>query len=62
MTATRLSAEAVGGVEPGSYSAGDTLTFSIEPYGDKFLLRFDGNPEAFVLTGDRVAWAARVLK
>ena len=60
--AARLSAEKVGGVEPGSYSAGEKLAFSIDPYGDKFLLRFDGNPEAFVLTGDRVALGGRVLK
>ena len=60
--AARLSAEKVGGVEPGSYSAGDKVNFSIDPSGDKFLLRFDGNPEVFVLTGDRVALGGRVLK
>ena len=60
--AQRLSAEKVGGVEPGSYSAGDKVNFSIDPSGDKFLLRFDGNPEVFVLTADRVALGGRVLK
>ena len=36
----RLSAEKVGDVETGSYSAGDKLDFTLEPYGDKYLLRF----------------------
>ena len=57
----RLSAEKVGDVEPGSYSAGDN-NFSLDIHGDKFLLRFAGNPEAFVLSGDRVVLGGRVLK
>lgn len=58
----RLSAEKVGDIEPGSYSAGDTVNFSLEPYGDKYLLRFAGSPESFVLAGDRVSLGGRVLK
>ncbi len=34
----------------------------IIPYGDKYLLRFDGGPENFVLYGDRVALGGRELK
>lgn len=60
--AARLSAEKIGGVEPGSYSAGDNVAFTLNAYGDKFLLRFEGSPEAFVLYGDRVALGGRVLK
>jgi hypothetical protein len=60
--AARLSAEKVGDIEPGSYSAGDTVNFSLEPYGDKYLLRFAGSPESFVLVGDRVSLGGRVLK
>src|SRR5580658_8308516 len=60
--AARLSAEKMGDIEPGSYSAGDTVNFSLEPYGDKYLLRFASGPETFVLAGDRVALGGRVLK
>ena len=60
--AARLSAEKVGDVEAGSYSAGDNIAFSLDSYGDKYLLRFAGGPEAFVLSGDRVALGGRVLK
>ena len=60
--AARLSAEKVGDVEAGNYSAGDDINFTILPYGDKYLLRFDDSPENFVLYGDRVALGGRVLK
>jgi Domain of unknown function (DUF4908) len=58
----RLSAEKIGDVETGSYDAGDNVAFSLDPYGDKYLLRFAGSPESFVLYGDRVALGGRVLK
>jgi hypothetical protein len=60
--AARLSAEKVGGVETGSYSAGDAIAFSLQAYGDNYLLHFAGSPEEFVLHGDRVALGGRVLK
>ncbi len=61
--AARLSAEKVSDVAAGSYSAADNINFTILPYGgDKYLLRFDGNPENFVLYGDRVALGGRELK
>jgi hypothetical protein len=61
--AARLSAERVGPVEPGLYSAGDDGSFVLEPYErDKYLLRFSGTPENFVLTVDRASLGARILK
>ena len=57
---------AVGGrvsdVAAGDYSAADDVNFTILPYGDKYLLRFDDSPENFVLYGDRVALGGRELK
>jgi hypothetical protein len=58
----KLSAERIGDVETGDYSAGDTLRFTLAPYGDKFLLRYSDSPEVFVLYPDRAALGGRVLK
>ena len=60
--AARLSAERVSDVAAGSYSAGDEINFTLQPYGDKYLLRFDDSPENFVLYSDRVALGGRELK
>ncbi|MGH6828399.1 MAG: DUF4908 domain-containing protein [Rhizomicrobium sp.] len=60
--AARLSAEKVSDVAAGTYSADDDLTFTLLPYGDKYLLRFGNSPENFVLYGDRVALGGRELK
>lgn len=58
----KLSAERIGDVETGDYSAGDTLRFTLAGYGDKFLLRYSDSPEVFVLYPDRAALGGRVLK
>jgi Domain of unknown function (DUF4908) len=58
----KLSADRVGGIEPGSYIAADTIRFTLDPFGDKYLLRFADGPEVFVLYTDRAALGARVLK
>jgi hypothetical protein len=60
--AARLSADKVSDVAAGSYSAADDINFTLIPYGDKYLLHFDGGPENFVLYGDRVALGGRELK
>jgi hypothetical protein len=60
--AARLSAERVSDVAAGDYTAADDVNFTILPYGDKYLLRFDDGPENFVLYGDRVALGGRELK
>jgi hypothetical protein len=60
--AARLSAERVSDVAVGDYTAADDVNFTILPYGDKYLLRFDDSPENFVLYSDRVALGGRELK
>jgi hypothetical protein len=61
--ASRLAAEHVGAVQPGLYSAGDSGTFTLAPYGSaKYLLRFSGRAENFVLTMDRGSLGAKLLK
>jgi hypothetical protein len=60
--AARLSAEKVSDVAAGNYSAADDVNFTLMSYGDKYLLRFDGAPENFVLYGDRIALGGRELK
>ena len=66
MTA-RLSAERVGDIAAGEYvtdtsSPGGGRQFSLEPYGDKYLLRFTDTPERFVLSVDRGVLGSKLLK
>lgn len=58
----RLSAEKVSDVEAGVYSISDRPNFTLTPYGDKYLLRFDGNPESYVLSEQRVILGGRILR
>ncbi len=58
----KLSAGHVGGVEPGSYVAADSVRFTLDPFGDKYLLRIGNEPEVFVLYSDHAALGSRVLK
>ncbi len=58
----RLSAEKVGDVETGIYSAGDKLNFTLAPLGDRYLLRFTDSPESYVLTVERVILGGRILR
>jgi hypothetical protein len=58
----RLSAEKVGDVETGSYSAGDSLDFTLDSYGGKYLLRFADAPESYVLSVERVMLGGRILR
>jgi len=61
--ASRLAAERLGPVQPGLYSVGDSGDFTLEPYGPaKYLLRFSGGSENFVLTMDRGSLGAKLLK
>jgi hypothetical protein len=60
--ASRLAAERVGPLQPGLYSAGDG-DFTLAPYGPaRYLLRFSGRAEKFVLTMDRGSLGAKLLK
>src|SRR5262249_41573970 len=58
----KLYADRVGGIEPGNYSAGDNVHFTLDPLGDKYLLRIGKQPEVFVLHSDRASFGGRVLK
>ena len=61
--ASRLKTERVGPVEPGFYSVGDAGSFLLEPYGpSRYLLRFTGGKESFVLSVERSSLGARILK
>src|SRR5258706_7935814 len=61
--ASRLASERIGPVQPGLYSAGDSGSFTLEPYGaGKYLLHFSGHAENFVLSMDRASLGAKLLK
>src|SRR5471032_1592771 len=60
--ASRLAAERIGPLQPGLYSAGDG-NFVLAPYGKgRYLLRFSGRAENFVLGMDRGSLGAKLLK
>jgi hypothetical protein len=58
----RMSQERIGDVRPGTYSAGDQLKFTLNRYLDRYLLRFIGDTEIFVLNADHGSLGGRVLK
>lgn len=61
--ALRLQSQRTGPVQPGLYSAGDSGSFTLEQYGEgKYLLRFAGHSENFVLTIERASLGAKLLK
>jgi hypothetical protein len=61
--ASRLAAEHVSAIQPGLYSAGDTANFTLEPYSNgKYLLRFTGGDEKFVLSMERGSLGAKLFK
>ena len=60
--AARLAQDRIGDIEPGDYTAGDSVNFAIVPMNGNFMLRFDSSPEVFVLYSDRASLGGRVLK
>jgi hypothetical protein len=61
--AARLSAERMGDVRSGIYSASDgTIVFTLKPYNRKYLLSFENSPEVFVLSVEHGSLGARILK
>jgi hypothetical protein len=61
--ASRLASERVGPVQSGVYNAGESGSFAIQSYGaNRYLLRFTGHSENFVLTVERASLGAKVLK
>jgi hypothetical protein len=59
---TRLSAGRIGDVQTGAFSAGDSIRFTLVRNGSKYLLRFDRDPETYVLTVDHGSLGGRVLR
>ena len=60
---SRLAAERVGAVQGGIYTAGENNSFTLQAYpGGKYLLRFSGHPETFVLNVERASLGAKLLK
>lgn len=59
---SRLLAERPSAVQPGLYSAGENLTFTLAPYGARYLLRFSGASESFVLSVERGSLGAKLMK
>jgi len=62
--ASRLSAAGrVGAIQAGRYNAGDSGSFTLEAFGSgKYLLRFAGRGENFVLTTERGSLGVKLLK
>jgi hypothetical protein len=58
----RLEAGQLGNIEPGKYSAGDNVTFTLQRWNEKFLLQVSGDPETYVLSADQASLGGRVLK
>ncbi len=58
----RMMQERIGDVRPGTYSAGEQQKFTLSHYLDRYLLRFLGDSEIFVLTADHASLGGRVLK
>jgi hypothetical protein len=61
--ASRLAADRLSAVQPGVYSSGENDSFILHRYpGGKFLLRFSGTSESFVLTMDRGSLGTKLLR
>jgi hypothetical protein len=61
--ASRFASERMGPVKPGLYNADNGGSFTVESYGaNKYLLRFAGHSENFVLTVERASLGAKLLK
>lgn len=61
--ASRLAAGRVSAIQAGRYNAGDNSSFTLEAYSNgKYLLRFAGRGESFVLTTERGSLGVKLLK
>jgi hypothetical protein len=49
-------------IQSGAYTAGDNVHFTLVAHNGNFLLRFDNDPEVYVLYSGRVSMGGRVLK
>ena len=58
----KLESRRVGTIEPGTYQAGENVFFTLAHWNDKFLLRFNGDPEIYVLYPASTTMGGRILK
>ncbi|MBV8798530.1 MAG: DUF4908 domain-containing protein [Alphaproteobacteria bacterium] len=58
----RLLGGRLGSVQEGEYAAGEKIRFQIQRDGKNYLLRFDGDPEVFVLSSDHTSMGGRTLR
>lgn len=58
----RLSTDRLGDIQTGTFSAGDGAQLALDHYSDKYLMRFSGEPEIYVLYADHGSLGGRVLK
>src|SRR5262249_23534250 len=58
----RLLGGRLASVQDGQYVAGDKIRFQIQRDGKNYLMRFDGDPEVFVLSSDHTSLGGRMLK
>lgn len=61
--ASRLAADRLSAIQPGVYSTGEKDTFTLHRFpGGKYLLRFSGASESFVLSVERGSLGTKLLK
>jgi hypothetical protein len=58
----RMSVDRIGDIQPGTYTTSTGMTFTLDRYSEKYLLRFGGEPEIYVLYVDHASLGGRVLK
>jgi len=58
----RMSIDRLGDLQTGTYTASNGISFALNQYAAKYLLRFAGDPETFVLYVDHASLGGRVLK
>ncbi|HXC56552.1 MAG TPA: DUF4908 domain-containing protein [Rhizomicrobium sp.] len=58
----RMSIERLGDIQTGAYTASNGIGFTLAGYAEKYLLRFAGEPETYVLYVDHGSLGGRVLK
>ena len=58
----RMTLGHIGDARPGAYSAGDQLRFTLNRYGERYVLQFDGEEEIYVLYAEHGSLGGRVLR
>jgi hypothetical protein len=58
----KLESRRIGAIEPGTYQAGEHLVFTLTSWRGKYLLRFNGDPEVYVLYPSSTTMGGRILR